>query len=135
MAAPPTGGALLDARLTAIEAAIAPLAPIPAQLAAMQLQLNNIAAALGVAGVGAAADQARAAARRANAVASDAPLVIVSTAAGGVPAAWPAGLDRAALWVLPGAAANALLIDYALPAGGSIEGRRMRLARHTGAPA
>ena len=59
MAAPPTGGALLDARLTAIEAAIAPLAPIPAQLAAMQLQLNNIAAALGVAGVGAAADQAR----------------------------------------------------------------------------
>ena len=73
------------------------------------------------------------AARRANAVASDAPFVVVSTAAGGVPAAWPAGLDRAALWALPGAAANALLIAYALPAGGSIEGRRVRLARHIGA--
>ncbi len=63
MAAPPAVGALLDARLAAIEATIA---LIPAQLAAMQLTLNNIAAALGVAGAGAAADQARATARLAR---------------------------------------------------------------------
>ena len=167
--APLAIGALLDARLTAIEAAVAPLgaavAPIPAmqaqlahlaagqqqqqaqlahlaagqqqqqaQLAAMQLQLNGIAAALGLAGAGAAAlDQARAAARRANAVASGAPLVVVPTAGGGAPAAWPAGLDRAALWALPSATTDALLIDYALHAGGSMDGRRLRLARHIGA--
>ena len=104
-----------------------------AQLAAMQLQLNGIAAALGLAGAGAAAlDQARAAARRANAVASDTPLILVPTAGGGAPAAWPAGLDRAALWALSNATTNALLADYALPAGGSIDGRRLRLARHIG---
>ena len=146
--APPAVGALLDVRLTGIEGRldaiegrlatiegdvavlVATVAPIPA----MQLQLNAIAAALGVAGASAAAlAQAQAAARRANAVASDAPLVVVQTAGGGFPAAWPAGLDRAALWLLPGATANALLNDYALPAGGSIDGRRQRLARHIGA--
>jgi len=141
MAAPPAVGALLDARLAAIEAAVAPipamqqqLAAIQQQQAAMQQQLNGIAAALGVAGAGAAAlDQARTAARRANAVASDAPLLIVPTAGGGAPASWPAGLDRAALWALPSATTNALLHDYALPAGGSIDGRRLRLACHIGA--
>jgi len=132
-AAPPAVGALLDVRLTAIEARLtaieAAVAPIPAILA----QLNNIAAVLGVAGAGAAAvDQARAAARRANAVLSDAPLVIVPTAGGGLPAAWPAGLNRTTLWLLPSAAANALLVDYALPAGGSVVARRERLARHIG---
>lgn len=140
-AAPPPLGALLDARLAAIEAAVAPIPAMQAQLAAMQQQqaamqhqLNGIAAALGVAGAGAAAfDQARTAARRANAVASGAPLVIVPTAGGGAPAAWPAGLDRAALWALPSATTNALLNDYALPAGGSIDGRRQRLACHIGA--
>ena len=82
-----------------------------------------------MAGAGAAAiDQARAAARRANAVASCAPLVVVPSG-GGLPAAWPAGLDRAALC----ATTNALLIEYALPTGGSIDGRRVRLARHIGA--
>ena len=168
-AAPLAGGALLDARITAIDAAVARLAaavvPIPAmqaqlaqlaagqlqlqaqldamqqqqqqqqqvQLAAMQLQLNGISAALGLAGAGAAAlDQARAAARRANAVASDAPLILVPTAGGGAPAAWPAGFDLAALWALPSAASNALLADYALPAGGSINVRRQRLAHHIG---
>ena len=144
---PPAGGALLDARLAAIEVAVLPLAaaiaPIPAmqaqlaamqaQLAAMQAQLNAVAAALGVPGAGAAAaNQAFAAARRANAVASDTPFVVVPRAGGGAPAAWPAGFDRAALWAMGGGAANALLLDYALPAGGSLDSRRVRLARHIG---
>jgi hypothetical protein len=111
----------------------AQLAAMQLQLNGVQLQLNGIAAALGLAGAGAAAlDQARAAARRANAVASDTPLILVPTAGGGAPAAWPAGLDRAALWALSNATTNALLADYALPAGGSIDGRRLRLARHIG---
>lgn len=119
MAAPPApaSGALLDARLAAIEA-----------------QLVLIAAAVGVPGApGAAADQARAAARRANAVVSDAPLIVVTRAGGGTPAAWPAGFNRAALFALPGAAADALLLDYALPGGGALDTRRMRLAHHIGA--
>jgi len=99
----------------------------------LRSNLAALMAALGVPGAPAAAvTQARAAARRANAVATASAYVVVPLAAGGLPAAWPAGLDRAALWNLTGAAASALLLEFGLAANGSLDTRRMRLARHIG---
>ena len=138
--------AAIDVRLTAIDgtlvnlaAAVAPLpthAHLAAAVAPLQAQLNAIAAALGIAGAGAGAiRQARALARRANAAASDTPFIVLPLAGGGAPAAWPADFDRAALAAMPAAAAQALLAAYGLPGGGSLDTKRLRLARYIGAAA
>jgi hypothetical protein len=81
----------------------------------------------------AAADQARAAARRANGVTSRAAFVVVPLAGGGVPAAWPAGLDLARLFALNQAAVGALLLAYGQPVAGSLAAKRVQLARFVGA--
>jgi hypothetical protein len=123
----------------AVAAAVAPLpthAHLAAAVAPLQAQLNAIAAALGIAGAGAGAiRQARALARRANAAASDTPFIVLPLAGGGAPAAWPADFDRAALAAMPAAAAQALLAAYGLPGGGSLDTKRLRLARYIGAAA
>ncbi len=120
--------ASIDATKVSIDA-------LTTQLGLVNTNIATIMATLGMPGAAAAAaEQARANARRTNAVTSDAPLIIVARADGRAPVSWPAGLTLAALWALPGADADALLLEYALGGvGGSVDARRVRLARYIGA--
>jgi hypothetical protein len=122
----------IEARLGAVEAR---LGAIESGMAEIKHSLAAILLALGLPGAGAAAvDQARAAARRANAVSSDEPFVLVTLHDGSAPTSWPPGFCRAALRTLSSAAANALFGEYAIaPAGGSLDERRKRVAAHIGA--
>lgn len=129
----------VEARLGAIETRLdgidTHLGNLEGGMAEIKHSLAAIIIALGLPGAGAAAvDQARAAARRANAVSSDEPFVLVTLHDGSAPTSWPPGFCRAALRTLSSAAANALFGEYAIaPAGGSLDERRKRVAAHIGA--
>ena len=100
--------------------------------AAQAHHLQQLAGVLALHGL-VSAEQRCAAARRANAAASSAPFVVLPRADGSAPPAWPAGMDRAALRQLGGAAASALLADFALANGGTLDAKRARLAHFIGA--
>ena len=104
-------------------------AQLQAAQAQMQLQMTGALAAHGLV----SPDQRCAAARRANAVVSDAPFVLLPLADGSAPPAWPAGMGRAALRQLGSAAATALLADFGLATGGNVDAKRVRLASFIGA--
>ena len=172
MAAPaPPAPAALAAVIAALQGAglatqadvAAAVAPLAAQLAALQLQVNGLAAqvaalptlaqiqaAIGAAlaphnapaaaATAAATVQAISAARARNAHDRDGvPYVAVPLADGTLPPTWPAaGLDRAALAGGAGGASvadvSALLTAYGLPLPAGARARRNALAEHLGAP-
>jgi hypothetical protein len=154
-----------------VAAAVAPLAtkadgaaavaPLAAQIAALQLQVDGLAAQIAalpaqiqasivaalaplnapaVAAAAAATVQAISAARARNAHDRDGvPYVAVPLADGTLPPTWPAaGLDRAALAGGAGGASvadvSALLTAYGLPLPAGARARRNALAEHLGAP-
>ena len=127
----------------------ADLAPLAAQLGAMQVQLAAIQAqqlqhmqqmqallaplnAPAIAAAAAATVQGIAAARAQNAHdRSNEPYAVVPRADGTLPPSWPAGFDRAGLRG-PTAAVNALLGDYNLVVPHGASARRDALALHIG---
>ena len=112
----------IEARLGAIEAT---QQAMQTTLQAIHVQLQ----AIGAADVA----QRRAAARRANAAATDAPFVVLPLDDGTAPLPWPAGFDRAALRALGGPAAGALLASFALAVPGTLDAKRAAIAKHIGA--
>ena len=119
----------LDAILQQLQNSQAQLVAMMHQQQAAIAQLTGALAAHGIVSHA----QRGAAARRANAVVSDAPFVTIPLADGSAPPAWPAGMDRAALRQLGSAAAIALLTDFGLATGGSVDSKRVRLAAFIGA--
>ena len=119
----------IEARLGAIEAAQqamqATQQAMQTSLQAIQVQLH----AIGAADVA----QRRAAARRANAAATDAPFVVLPLDDGTAPLQWPVGLNRAALRTISGAAASALLASFAIAVPDSLDAKRAAIASHIGA--
>ena len=119
----------IEARLGAIEAAQqamqATQLTMQASLQAIQAQLHSIGAA--------DVAQRRAAARRANAAASDAPYVVLPQDDGTAPQHWPAGLNRAVLRTMSGANASALLASFAIAIPVSLDDKRAAIASHIGA--
>jgi len=126
----------IEARLGAIEAAQqamqatqqamqATQQAMQASLQAIQVQLHSIGAA--------DVAQRRAAARRANAAATEAPFVVLPLDDGTAPLQWPAGLNRAALRTMSGVTASALLASFAIAVPVSLDAKRAAIASHIGA--
>jgi len=96
--------------------------------AQMLAQLHGALAAHGIVTV----DQRCTAARRANAVASDAPYVVLPRADGIAPVSWPAGLNLQGLRQLNKQSTSALLLEFGQNTVGTLDALRLRLAHFIG---